>query len=170
MTSPQFPLPFATRPSSVHGLGAFTTGLIRAGAEFVQYSGEKITKAESLRRCEADNTFIFQLDDDWDVDGNVSWNPARFLNHSCAPNCDAELIDDEIWIVARRDIAVGEELTFNYGYDLEQYRDYPCRCGASECVGYIVAEEFFPLLRQRQQNAVTANGALSPAHGPPGPL
>jgi hypothetical protein len=55
--------------------------------------------------------------------------------------------------VARRDIDVGEELTFNYGYDLQDYRDYPCQCGTVECVGYMVAEEFFPLLRERQQNA-----------------
>jgi SET domain-containing protein len=150
---PKLPLPFATRPSSLHGLGAFATEPIRGGARVAQYNGEKITKAESVRRCEANNNFIFHLDDDWDVDGAVPWNAARFLNHSCAPNCDAELIGDEIWIVARRDIAVGEELTFNYGYDLEDYRDYPCRCGAPECVGYIVDEEFFPLLRQRQQSA-----------------
>ena len=65
------------------------------------------------------------------------------LNHSCAPNCEAELLDDRIWIIARRDIQPGEEITFNYGYDLENYRDYPCCCGSPHCVGYIVAEEFF---------------------------
>jgi SET domain-containing protein len=153
MTSPEQLLPFVTRPSSVHGFGAFATQPIRAGTDLVRYHGEKITKAESLRRCEANNPFIFQLDETWDVDGDVPSNPARFLNHSCAPNCDAELVEDQIWIVARRDIDVGEELTFNYGYDLQDYRDYPCQCGTAECVGYMVAEEFFPLLRERQQNA-----------------
>jgi SET domain-containing protein len=156
MTTPELLLPFVMRPSSVHGLGAFATGPIRAGTEVVEYRGEKITKAESLRRCEANNRFIFQLDDAWDLDGDVPWNLARFLNHSCAPNCEAELVGDEIWIVARRDIEVGEELTFNYGYDLADYRDYPCHCGTPECVGYILAEEFFPLVRRRQQNTATA--------------
>ena len=85
-----------------------------------------------------------------DLDGNVSWNPARFINHSCAPNCEAVLDQGPIWIVARRDIPAAEEITFNYGFDLEDYRSYPCRCGAGECVGYIVAEAFFEHLRQQQ--------------------
>ena len=136
------------RPSPIQGFGAFATAPICAGKLMLEYVGEKITKAESVRRCEAGNTFIFELDDEWDIDGGVGWNPARFLNHSCAPNCDAENIEGQIWIVARREIASGEELTFNYGYDWEDHREHPCRCGAPECVGYIVAEEFFPRLRE----------------------
>jgi hypothetical protein len=58
-----------------------------------------------------------------------------------------------------RDIRAGEELTFNYGFDLDDYRDHPCRCGARECVGYIVAEEFFPLVRRRRQYAGEAGRA-----------
>jgi len=138
------------KQSSIHGTGGFATGPIRAGTLLIEYVGQIITKAESLRRCEAGNTSIFELDDERDIDGAVSWNPARFLNHSCAPNCDTELIDSQIWIVARRDIAAGEEITFNYGYDWEDYREYPCRCGAPGCLGYIVSEEFFPALREGQ--------------------
>jgi len=134
------------RPSSIHGLGSFAAEPIRVGRLILEYVGEKITKNESLRRCEAGNAFIFELDDEWDIDGGVGWNPARFLNHSCAPNCDAEYIEGQIWIVARREISPGEELTFNYGYDWEDYREHPCRCGAPACVGYIVAEEFFSML------------------------
>ena len=89
-----------------------------------------------------------------DIDGSAGWNPARYLNHSCSPNCDAELINGHIWIVAQRDIACGEELTFNYGYDWEDYREHPCRCGAPGCVGYIIAEEFFPNLRADKDTAV----------------
>ena len=136
------------RPSPIQGLGAFAAAPICAGKLMLEYVGEKITKTESVRRCEAGNTFIFELDDEWDIDGGVGWNPARFLNHSCAPNCDAENIEGQIWIVARREIACGEELTFNYGYDWEDHREHPCRCGAPDCVGYIVAEEFFPRLRE----------------------
>jgi SET domain-containing protein len=139
---------FEFRPSPIHGLGTFAAAPIRAGLLLIEYLGERITKSESVRRCEAGNPFIFELDDDWDIDGGVGWNPARFFNHSCAPNCDAEYIERQIWIVARREIAAGEELTFNYGYDWEDYLDHPCRCGAPECVGYVVAEEFFPMLRQ----------------------
>ena len=113
----------------------------------IEYVGERITKAESLKRCEADNEYIFTLDDEHDLDGNVPWNPARFINHSCAPNCEAELDEGRVWIVALRDIKAGEELTFNYNYDLVDYRQHPCRCGTPVCVGYMVAEEFFEHVR-----------------------
>ncbi len=83
------------------------------------------------------------------MDGNVDWNPARFLNHSCEPNCEARFIDGRIWLVAIRDVRAREELTFNYGYDLEDYREHPCRCGAASCAGYIVAEEFFEHVRRQ---------------------
>jgi hypothetical protein len=55
--------------------------------------------------------------------------------------------EDRIWICSRRAIQRGEELTYNYGYDLENFRNYPCRCGAATCLGYMVAEELFPTLR-----------------------
>jgi SET domain-containing protein len=110
--------------------------------------GERICKEESLTRCFAHNEFIFTLDDEFDLDGGVEWNPARLINHSCEPNCDAEMIDGRIWIVANRNIRAGDEITFNYNYDLEDYLDHPCRCGAPGCVGYMIAEEFFPKLRR----------------------
>lgn len=136
--------------SRVHGTGGFAKVDIAKGTEIIEYVGEKIDKQESLRRCEADNEFIFTLDDQWDLDGSVEWNLARFINHSCAPNCDAESEDDErVWIVANRDIKAGEELTFNYGYDLEDYKEHVCFCRSPQCVGYIVAEEFFDHVRKQ---------------------
>jgi len=140
------------RRSTIHGTGGYARQDIPARTAVIEYVGEKITKAEALVRCEANNEYIFILDDEFDLDGNVSWNPARFINHSCAPNCEAEVDAGRITIIALRDIPVGEELTFNYGYDLEDYRDHPCQCGASECLGFIVAEEFFDHLRR--QNAL----------------
>jgi hypothetical protein len=131
------------KTSPIHGLGGFAATAIGRGTRVVEYVGQRISKSESLRRCEGNNEFIFALNDEQDLDGDVAWNPARFLNHSCAPNCEAELQDGRIWIVATRDILAGEEVTFNYGYDLVDYREYPCRCGVPGCVGYIVAEEFF---------------------------
>jgi uncharacterized protein len=137
------------RPSKIHGAGGFARSDIPAGTRVLEYRGENITKKESLARCERNNEYIFALDDEHDLDGNVSWNPARFLNHSCEPNCEAALEDGRIWVVSVRNITVGEELTFNYGYDLEDYREHPCSCGASGCVGYIVAEEFFEHMRRQ---------------------
>ena len=140
---------FASSP--IHGLGGFAKQNLQSGSPVIEYVGEKIAKAESVRRCEANNAYIFSLDDQHDLDGSVDWNLARFINHSCAPNCEAEVREGRIWLVAARDIRAGEELTFNYGFDLEDYRNYPCRCGAPDCVGYIVAEEFFEHLRAQQQ-------------------
>lgn len=137
------------RHSPIHGTGGFAAQAIPSGTRVLEYVGERIDKRESLRRCEADNQYIFTLDAATDLDGNVGWNPARFINHSCAPNCEAEVEDGRIWIVSNRAIQAGEELTFNYGFDLEDYKEYPCRCGAAECVGYMVAEEFFEHVRAR---------------------
>ncbi len=132
------------RDSGIHGMGGFALCKIRKGTPLIEYVGEKITKAEAAVRIEGDNPFIFSLNDETDVDGNVAWNPARFLNHSCEPNAEAEIFGDQIWILALRAIQPGEEITFNYSYDLENYEEHPCRCGAAKCVGYMVAEEFFP--------------------------
>ena len=139
----------ATAPSLIHGTGGFTSIDLAQGTRVIEYVGERITKSESLNRCEAGNQCIFYLDEVWDLDGSVSWNPARFLNHSCSPNCDAELIEGQIWMVARRAIAAGEELTFNYSYDLTDFREHPCHCGSTECVGFIVAEDLFEAVRGR---------------------
>jgi uncharacterized protein len=136
------------KESSIHGMGAFAKTTIFKGTRVIEYTGEKITKQESLRRCEQNNWFIFGLDDEFDLDGAVGWNPARFLNHSCSPNCEAELIDGHIWIIACQDISPGVEITFNYGYDLVVYKEHPCHCGSPNCVGYILAEEFFPAIKR----------------------
>lgn len=138
--------------STIHGTGGFARKDIPAGTKVIEYVGEKITKAESSRRCELNNEYIFDLSDEYDLDGSVDWNPARFINHSCEPNCEAEIDEDRIWIVALRDIRAGDELSFNYNYDLEEYRNHPCRCGAESCVGYIVAEDLFEHVRRQQEN------------------
>jgi SET domain-containing protein len=138
------------RQSPIHGTGCFAVAKIPQGTRLIEYVGEKITKAESLKRCELDNAYIFTLDDEFDIDGDVGWNPAKFINHSCTPNCEAELEKGRIWIVTLREIQPGEEISFNYGYDLEDYKDHPCRCGTVNCVGYIVAEEFFEHVKKRE--------------------
>jgi uncharacterized protein len=132
------------KDSPIHGSGGFARARLAAGARLIEYLGRKIDKQESLRQCELENPYVFSISAEWDLDGNVEWNPARRLNHSCAPNAEAQECDGRIWIVALRDIAAGEEITFNYNYDLQDYRDHPCVCGAANCVGYIVAEEYFP--------------------------
>ena len=152
------------RASPIHGTGGFARREIPAGTRLLEYLGEKIDKAESLRRCVAENPYIFTLDDQTDLDGSVAWNPARFLNHSCAPNCEAEIDDGHIWIGSLKPIAAGEELTFNYGFDLVDYKDHPCQCGAANCVGFMVAEVFFDHVRQQRELA-DADSAAPPSGG-----
>jgi SET domain-containing protein len=141
------------KESQIHGTGGFAKTNVPAGTRVIEYIGEKIDKQESVRRCQASNQYIFALNEREDLDGNVDWNPARFINHSCVPNCEVLREGGRIWIVAKRDINAGEEITFNYGYDLVDYREYPCLCGADECVGYIVAEEFFERVRKSHSHS-----------------
>jgi len=139
------------RASAIHGTGALAKHAIPAGTRVIEYVGERISKEESLRRCQKDNNCIFGLNATHDLDGSVNWNLARFINHSCEPNCDAVCEAERVWIVSHRDIEAGEEVTFNYAYDLEDYRRYPCNCGSPTCVGYIVAEDFFDHVREQNR-------------------
>ncbi|MFP4673201.1 MAG: SET domain-containing protein [Opitutales bacterium] len=150
--------------SPIHKRGLFATCDIPKGTDVIQYVGEKIDKEESNRRAleweekarksGAGLVYIFELDEKWDLDGRRGRNPARYINHSCDGNCEAVNYDGEIWIVACRDIREGEELTYDYGYDMEHFMDHPCECGSKNCVGYIVREDqrnkVRKLLRQKK--------------------
>ena len=134
--------------SSIHGGGLYAKKAIPEGTRVIEYVGERITKAESERREQrrlevrdsgADGcVYIFELNARHDIDGDVKWNTARLINHSCAGNCEPQAIRGRIWIVALRDIEQGEELGYDYGFDLSDWRKHPCLCGTPECVGYIV--------------------------------
>src|SRR5688572_14481878 len=110
---------YEVKPSGIHGMGIFARAGIPAETRILEYVGERISKKESLRRRKANNFFVFTVTNKFDLDGAVDWNPARFINHSCAPNCEARMEDERIWIYAVRELQPGEELTFNYGYDLQ---------------------------------------------------
>jgi uncharacterized protein len=140
---------YEVKASSIHGMGVYARVDVAKGTRVLEYIGERITKEESLRRREGGNFFVFDVTEEFDIDGAVDWNPARFINHSCAPNCEAPMEDERIWIIALRDLKAGEELTFNYGYDLEDYENHPCCCGTAQCVGYMVAEEHFKHVRRK---------------------
>jgi SET domain-containing protein len=151
------------KKSPIHNKGVFARKDIPEGTEVIEYVGELIGKSEAEKRGEkvlAESrksndkgaVYIFELNDKYDIDGNVSYNTAGYINHSCDPNCEAVNIDDHIWIVALRDIKKGEELSYNYGYGFENYEDHPCRCGAADCAGYILAEEHWHKLKKRRGN------------------
>lgn len=139
------------RESDIHGRGLYATTDIKEGTKIIQYVGEKITKKESNKRAleweeEARETgdglvYIFELDDNYDIDGRIGDNPARYMNHSCDGNSEALNTDGEIWIIAIEDIEEGDELVYDYGYDMEHFMDHPCLCGSDNCIGYIVRED-----------------------------
>lgn len=164
------------RQSAIHGRGVYARRAIADGTRIVEYSGERITKAEAARR-EAQrlerqrrggdgSVYIFILNRRYDLDGRTRGNVARLINHSCAPNCRVETIRGRIWIVARRDIAAGEELTFDYGFSFKEWRLHPCRCGAPRCAGFIVAkDQRWRLRRIPRSERARVRAALSPHAG-----
>ena len=134
------------KKSPIHGIGGFARVDIRAGKRIIEYIGPRISKDAAQAELEKQNTYLFTLDDNYDIDGSVAWNAARFFNHSCAPNCETEIDRGRIWVYALRHIRAGEELTYNYNHGLDDYQNRPCRCGAATCVGYMVAEAYFAML------------------------
>jgi SET domain-containing protein len=146
-------------PSRIHGSGVRASKFIPKETRIIEYVGELIDKEESERRALAQHAaslesgcaavYIFTLSRKTDIDGNFPWNTARLINHSCEPNCEAWVVGRKIFIYALRDIEAGEELTFDYGFDVECYEDHPCRCGSANCVGYIVSRSQWPELKEK---------------------
>jgi SET domain-containing protein len=132
--------------SPIDRQGLFAATDIPRGTRIVEYCGEKISKAESARRLAQYNVYIAHLNEQYDIDGETPANTARYINHSCDPNCTVEYTTEALWIVALKHIRAGEELSCNYGYDAREYDKFPCRCGAAICCGYIVGREYWGLL------------------------
>ena len=145
-------LPFEIRASPMQGLGAFAVRPFPAGVRLIEYAGERLTPAIADMRYpevtgERHHTFLFAIDDDVVIDAAVNGNEARYINHSCDPNCDAVIEDGHIWIETIREVAQGEELAYDYAYVLEERhspaakRRFPCSCGAPNCRGTILAKK-----------------------------
>ena len=144
---------FEIKPSPMHGLGAFATEHMAEGTRIIEYAGARITPEEAHARYPdsidgiSHHTELFAIDDDIVIDASVDGNEARFINHSCDPNCDAVVDDKRIWIESIRDIEPGEELAYDYAFILPERhtpaakRRYPCHCGAANCRGTILARK-----------------------------
>ena len=130
-------------PSRIVGQGLFAGQDIKQGTKIIRYIGEKITQEESERRLAVGNAYIFGLAERYSIDGSTPKNTARYINHSCDPNCHTEQFGNTIWLVAIKDIEVGEELTYNYGYELNDEPAEPCHCGAKHCCGYILDPRYW---------------------------
>jgi SET domain-containing protein len=146
--------PFEVRASPMQGLGAFATHRIPAGTRLVEYAGQRLSPAQAEARYpdtpgERHHTFLFAIDDAVVIDAAVDGNEARWINHSCKPSCETKegIYDGEpqVFIYAKRELKVGEELFYDYSLDIEgriskqMKKDYECRCGAKKCRGTMLA-------------------------------
>lgn len=137
------------RNSPIHGKGVFAVDTLKKGECVIEYIGEHINWKEAVRRHPHDpaqphHTFYFSLESGDVIDANVNGNAARWINHSCKPNCEAvEVEDDElgsrVFLLAKRTIEPEEELFYDYSLDLDGKKtkaikkDYECRCGSKKC-------------------------------------
>ena len=153
------PSKLATRRSKIHGNGMFATAPIAKGEKLIQYKG-KLRSHDDVDRAYGDeddngHTFLFTLNDDYVIDANLDANSARWINHSCNPNCEAVFYEDEsgdkkkdkVWIESMRAIKPGEELSYNYGITLAERHTpalkklWGCRCVAKNCTGTMLQKK-----------------------------
>lgn len=155
---------WTVKKSKVHGMGVFAKANIKKGSKIIQYIGDKVTKKEGDKRSEArikrwekskkiGSVYIFELNKRYDIDGYQSYNKAKYINHSCTPNCEVDIIRGEIWISSIKNINIGDELSYNYGYefDKDDFKDHKCKCGSSKCIGYIIAADQRHKLKRLQK-------------------
>ena len=141
----------AARRSNIHGRGVFATAAIPAGEELIEYEGRKITHAQANRiyagGADSGHTFLFTLDERYLIDANIGGNIARWINHSCDPNCRAVIevnsrgTPNRVLIESIKPIKRGDELTYDYGIVLDEPHSarmkkvWACHCGSPKCIG-----------------------------------
>lgn len=147
------------RNSPIHGRGVFAAQPIKKGTRLLEYKGKRVTHKEADKLygggSETGHTFLFTLNDDYVIDANQEGNSARWINHSCSPNCesicesaeDDDPMHDRVFIEAIRNIKAGEELAYNYLITLEEphtarlKKIWECRCGSKNCNGTMLAKK-----------------------------
>lgn len=147
--------PYIVRNSPIHGKGVFAARNIKKGEDIIEYRGRLLTPDEADMIYEGDetgHTFLFTLNDEWVIDANVMGSKARWINHSCDPNCGSYLLEhpgkdrtkDKMMIEAIRDIKKGEELGYNYEITVDyrlskEEKDlWKCLCGSENCMGTMI--------------------------------
>ena len=142
------------KKSKVHGNGVFATQEIPRGTKIIEYVGDIVTKAEGDRRSgrrikkflnsnKTGSVYIFELNKTHDIDGFVTRNKARFINHSCDPNCEVDIKKGRIWISSIKDIKRGDELSYDYGFEFDEqdFMDHKCNCGSKKCIGFVISSD-----------------------------
>tara|TARA_B100001027_G_C16195057_1_gene297866 strand:+ start:179 stop:628 length:450 start_codon:yes stop_codon:yes gene_type:complete len=135
---------YKIKKSKIDKNGLYASQNIKKGTRIIEYKGKIITSKQSEVNPKYDNSkdiYLFNINKKYDLDGDFKFNAARLINHSCDPNCEVLGKGLKIWIYAMKDIKKGEELSYDYGFSFDKdFRQYPCRCGSKNCVGFIVRE------------------------------
>jgi len=135
---------YKIKKSNIDNKGLYANTDIKDGTKIIEYKGKIVSKKKVEEDSKFDNDkaiYLFNLNKKYDLDGDFKFNTARLINHSCNPNCEVAGTGLKVWVYAIRDIKKGEELSYDYGFGYDEYyKDFPCRCGSKNCVGYIVRE------------------------------
>ena len=142
------------KKSKIHGSGVFATQYIKKNTQIIQYIGKKVTRAEGNLRSEKrlkkflnseedGSVYIFELNSKFDIDGSYLYNKARYINHSCNPNCEVDIKNNEIWISSIKNIKKGDELSYDYGFEFDEddFMDHKCKCGSKKCIGFVISSD-----------------------------
>ena len=133
------------RQSGVHGRGVYATQFISEGTRIIEYTGQRVAWEAAPDDDNDPHTFNFGLENGEVINAEIGGNDARWINHSCDPNCEAIEEDDRIFIYAMRDIEPGEELFYDYAMEIDEpiteksKKKFACRCGSSNCRGTMLA-------------------------------
>lgn len=153
---------YVVRNSKIHGKGVFAKRPIRKGTQILEYTGPIVSReeADEIGNTTVDghtHTMLFTLDEDKVIDGNRGGD-ARYVNHSCDPNCEAiQYDDDTIWIEALRTIPKGQELTYDYHLEVpgkiteKVKKEYACYCGSANCRGTQIAASILEKLKKKEE-------------------
>ena len=135
---------YKIKKSKIDKRGLYASSDISKGTKIIEYKGKIISvkKSEIDPKFENDKAiYLFNINKKFDLDGDFKFNTARLINHSCDPNCEVFGKGMKIWIFALKNIKKDEELSYDYGFSYDKdYRDYPCKCRAKNCCGFIIRE------------------------------
>ena len=135
---------YKIKKSRIDKNGLYANQNIKKGTKIIEYKGKIISVKQSETNSKFDNEkaiYLFNINKKYDLDGDFKFNTARLINHSCEPNCEVFGSGLKIWVYAMKNIKKGEELSYDYGFNYdEDYKAYPCKCGAKNCARYIVRQ------------------------------
>ena len=151
------------KKSGINNLGLFAISDINKGEKVIEYKGRKFTHKQVEENDRFDNSkaiYLFTLNERYVLDGDTKTNTAKYINHSCNPNCEVDIINGKIWIIAIKDIKKDDELSYDYGFGYDaDFRQFPCKCGSKNCCGYIVRDD--QRWRINRKYAKTKQGRLN---------